>query len=72
MPPLPPHPFKVRGVSDCQVLKNDLSQDDKDWIVWNHNKLRIQVASGQQSGQPSASNMHAVVIIKDIYIDISL
>ena len=61
----PPDTSKGRGVSQCQVLKNDISQNDKDWVAWNHNQLRIQVASGGQAGQPSASNMLALVVIKD-------
>ena len=69
----PPHTSKVGGASDCNVIANVMSQDDKDWIVWNHNQKRIQVAIGDQPGQPGASNMYALVIIKDIssiYIDI--
>ena len=58
-----PVPSKVRGASACNLVKNDISQDDKDAILWNHNKLRLKVANGQQSGQPTASNMMALVII---------
>lgn len=56
----PPDTSKGRGVSHCQVLKNDMSQDDKDGISWYHNQKRILVASGGQPPQPRASNMLAL------------
>ena len=40
-----------------------MSQDDKDWITYNHNKKRAEVAKGETYGQPGASNMNALVII---------
>lgn len=70
-PPQPPLPTSKktqkthvsRGASDCSVLANVMSQDDKDWITYNHNKKRAEVAKGETYGQPGASNMNALVII---------
>ena len=41
-----------------------MSQDDKDWILNNHNEVRNKLGSGQEDGQPSASNMNYLVNIK--------
>ena len=38
-----------------------LDQANKDQIVKKHNELRQKVASGGESGQPSASNMRKFV-----------
>ena len=50
------------------MIANVMDQNDKDGISWDHNKKRIQVASGAQPGQPGASNMDGLVILYYYYI----
>ena len=76
-PPPVSHPHTLPPVSDpnsppklggCNVIANVMDQNDKDGITWDHNKKRIQVASGAQPGQPGASNMDGLVILYYYYI----
>ena len=41
----------------CTLSKNTLSTSDRDKLLIKHNELRNKLASGQQSGQPSAKNI---------------
>merc|ERR1712176_596945 len=58
MIPLPQLP--AQNVSSCNVKENRLNDQFKKAMQDAHNRKRITVASGQESGQPSASNMNAL------------
>ena len=61
------HTRKTRppAVTECNVIDGGvrLDRDFKQWMQDAHNLKRIKVASGEESPQPSASNMNALVII---------